>query len=87
MEAIRRELVHNDMVISVWFNAWRYEREEHMNRAVLDTLREGLAESRESEDGSGSEELGHARRAAATEPPSDRLRRTTANKPVELGGR
>jgi energy-coupling factor transporter ATP-binding protein EcfA2 len=30
-------------VIPVWFNAWRYEREQHLIVPMLDTLREGLA--------------------------------------------
>jgi KAP family P-loop domain len=65
MEAIKRELAPSDAVIPVWFNAWRYEREEHLIVPLLDTLREGLAKwALKRED--GSEERSQARRAAAT---------------------
>lgn len=43
MHAIWRELDHPN-VIRVWFNPWRYEREQHLIVPMLDTLREALAE-------------------------------------------
>jgi hypothetical protein len=42
MRAIRRELKADDTVVTLWFNAWRYEREEHLIVPLLDTLREAL---------------------------------------------
>jgi KAP family P-loop domain len=44
MRAIERELQSDDSVVTVWFNAWRYEREPHLIVPMLDTLREALAE-------------------------------------------
>ena len=43
MRAIRRELETDPDVSCVWFNAWRYEREEHLIVPLLDSLREELA--------------------------------------------
>lgn len=40
MRAIERQL--NDQIVSVWFNAWRYEKEEHLIIPLLDTLRDAL---------------------------------------------
>jgi len=65
MEAIRRELSSNNAVIPVSFNAWRYEREEHLIVPLLDTLREGLAEWAADPKRERSERK-HARKAAAT---------------------
>ena len=42
MRAIEEDLRPHDGVVTVWFNAWRYEREEHLIVPLLDTLREGL---------------------------------------------
>jgi len=49
MRAIENQL--NDKIVSVWFNAWRYEKEEHLIIPLLDTLRDALvtwAEAAES---------------------------------------
>jgi hypothetical protein len=42
MHAIERELLVEEQVVTLWFNAWRYEREEHLIVPLLDTLREVL---------------------------------------------
>jgi hypothetical protein len=42
MHAIERRLAGDDTVVTVWFNAWRYEREAHLIVPLLDTLREAL---------------------------------------------
>src|SRR3954470_24812565 len=44
MKAIWRDLESQPGVVQVWFNAWRYEREEHLIVPMLDTLREALVE-------------------------------------------
>jgi KAP family P-loop domain len=40
MRAIERQL--NKEIVSVWFNAWRYEKEEHLIIPLLDVLRDAL---------------------------------------------
>jgi hypothetical protein len=40
MRAIERQL--NKEFVSVWFNAWRYEKEEHLIIPLLDALRDAL---------------------------------------------
>jgi KAP-like P-loop domain-containing protein len=40
MRAIKERL--DDKIVSVWFNAWRYEKEEHLIIPLLDTLRDAL---------------------------------------------
>jgi KAP family P-loop domain len=65
MRAIRRELEADETVVTLWFNAWRYEREEHLIVPLLDVLREALrdwAERPGRDRGLGE----RARRAAAT---------------------
>ena len=42
MRAIEKEIRKDDAVIPVWFNAWRYEREEHLVVPMLDALRDEL---------------------------------------------
>src|SRR5262245_12487589 len=44
MHAIGRKLAAAPQVVQVEFNAWRYEREEHLIVPLLDTLREALAD-------------------------------------------
>lgn len=45
MRAIEQRLEpKSELVLPVWFNAWRYEREEHLIVPLLDTLREALVE-------------------------------------------
>ena len=42
MQGIQSRIEGHDDVIPVWFNAWRYEREERMIVPLLDVLRETL---------------------------------------------
>jgi KAP family P-loop domain len=42
MNAIHHELEGQADVVAVWFNAWRYEKEEHLIVPLLDTIREAL---------------------------------------------
>jgi hypothetical protein len=42
MRAIWARIERRSDVIPVWFNAWRYEREEHLIIPLLDVLREAL---------------------------------------------
>jgi KAP family P-loop domain len=41
-KAIDDDLVTRDKMVTVWFNAWRYEKEEHLIVPLLDTLRDEL---------------------------------------------
>jgi predicted KAP-like P-loop ATPase len=34
----------NPQIVTVWFNPWRYEKEEHLIVPLLDTLREALVD-------------------------------------------
>lgn len=71
MKAVWRRL-DSPSIVRVWFNAWRYEREEHLIVPMLDTLREGLMEWAPSSDGDepqrasareAAEKIGRAARA------------------------
>jgi hypothetical protein len=42
MRAIEHEVRRRPNLIPVWFNAWRYEREDHLIVPLLDTLRDEL---------------------------------------------
>lgn len=44
MRAIETRVARSDDMLPVWFNAWRYEREEHLVVPLLDNLRESLLE-------------------------------------------
>jgi KAP family P-loop domain len=61
MRAIERELAANSSVVTVWFSAWRYEREAHLIVPLIDVLREALDDRATTNAGDG----GAARRAAA----------------------
>jgi hypothetical protein len=61
MRAIERRLARDASVVTVWFTAWRYEKESHLIVPLLDVLRETLHE-RAEDDGAAQ---GPARRAAA----------------------
>jgi len=43
MKAVEKRLDTDHDIIPIWFNAWRYEREEHLIIPMLDVLRETLA--------------------------------------------
>jgi len=60
MRAIQKELESDEQVVPIWFNAWRYEREEHLVVPMLDALREQLALRAEA----GQSDARAARRAA-----------------------
>lgn len=42
MKAVETSLKTDNEIIPIWFNAWRYEREEHLIVPMLDVLRETL---------------------------------------------
>jgi hypothetical protein len=42
MQAVKKALDADDSVVTVWFTAWRYEREPHLIVPLLDVLRETL---------------------------------------------
>jgi len=46
MESVKKTIdddpVARNKIVTVWFNAWRYEKEEHLIVPLLDTLREAL---------------------------------------------
>jgi KAP family P-loop domain len=68
MRAIWARIEDRDDVIPVWFNAWRYEREQHLIIPLLDVLREALldwAEESEAEATTNQTIIRRARRAAA----------------------
>src|ERR1051326_3419910 len=65
MRAIQQRFDGHPDVVTVWFNAWRYEKESHLIVPLLDTLREALAARAESSQASPAEK-GRARRAAAS---------------------
>lgn len=44
MRAMSRQLQATPGVVPIWFNAWRYEREEHLIVPLLDTIREQVLE-------------------------------------------
>lgn len=44
MRAIQAKLADSANIVTVWFNAWRYEREPHLIVPILDTVREALVE-------------------------------------------
>lgn len=58
MQAIKRQL--DDHTVQVWFNAWRYEKEEHLIVPLLDVLRDELV-SWADEKGPGVERSKTAR--------------------------
>jgi hypothetical protein len=64
MRAIQQQLDSRDDVVTVWFNAWRYEKEPHLIVPLLDTLREELVARAESPQVSPTD-ASLARRAAA----------------------
>jgi hypothetical protein len=42
MQAVHKRLVDEDRVVTVWFNAWRYEKDPHLIIPLLDVLRDAL---------------------------------------------
>jgi KAP family P-loop domain len=66
MEAIRSNVGHNPTVVPVEFNAWRYEKEEHLIVPLLDTLREALILWNKDHPTDPAVQKGIAIKAAAT---------------------
>ncbi len=64
MRFIESLISEEPKMVPVWFNAWRYEREEHLIVPMLDVLREALKERADSEKDTGKKEAALA--AAAT---------------------
>jgi hypothetical protein len=55
MRTIERQVKEKpDVMLSVWFNAWRYEREEHLIIPLLDHLREAILAWGKAEGGGAS---------------------------------
>jgi hypothetical protein len=44
IRAVRERLGHEDRVVTVWFNAWRYEKEDHLIIPLLAVLQDELRE-------------------------------------------
>jgi hypothetical protein len=67
MRAIEERIESREEITLVWFNAWRYEREEHLIIPLLDVLREALLEWAETntEHAPNSTIIGRARHAAS----------------------
>ena len=63
MRAIKDKLSGRSDVVTIWFNAWRYEREPHLIVPLLDVLRETLEERATAQP---EEQAGRTRLAART---------------------
>jgi hypothetical protein len=66
MEAVMRNVQRDPSGVSVEFNAWRYEKEEHLIVPLLDTLREALVLWNQDHPTDPAAEKGIAIKAAAT---------------------
>jgi hypothetical protein len=66
MEAILRNVKRDPAVVPVEFNAWRYEKEEHLIVPLLDTLREALILWNKDHPTDPAVQKGVAIKAAAT---------------------
>lgn len=68
MHAIEGEIVEGapGQAITVWFNAWRYEKEEHLIVPLLDTVREALVKWSDAERARQPQAAALARRTART---------------------
>lgn len=49
MESVRNRLCDNENVVTVWFTAWRYEKEQNLLVPLLDVLRDALREKARTE--------------------------------------
>jgi hypothetical protein len=65
MREIERRLSSDRNIVGVWFNAWRYEREEHLIVPLLDSLREALVEWAARRRGAEERSLGRRVASAA----------------------
>jgi KAP family P-loop domain len=64
MRTIERRLAGDDGVVTVWFTAWRYERDPHLIVPLLDVLREALDKRAQSDSGWAREAAAGVARAA-----------------------
>jgi hypothetical protein len=65
MHAIERRLNQSEgEIVTVWFNAWRYEREEHLVIPLLEVLHEALAAWAEAQPDSEGAEAQEGRKLA-----------------------
>jgi hypothetical protein len=65
MRAIEHRVAEEASAVPIWFNAWRYEREEHLIVPMLDTLREALLAWAIAHPADPATTDGKARRAAS----------------------
>lgn len=66
MKAIQARIEGRDDVIPVWFNAWRYEREQELVVPLLDVLREALQKWADEQSPGRPATLADRARAAAS---------------------
>ena len=64
MRAIEDRLKPQSDIVTVWFTAWRYEKEEHLIVPLLDVLREELERRAVEEAAAGQAAASPTRRAA-----------------------
>ena len=64
MRAIEARLKRHSDIVTVWFTAWRYEKEEHLIVPLLDVLREELERRAVADSAAGQVAASPARRAA-----------------------
>jgi KAP family P-loop domain len=50
MQAVRGRLADDDRVVTVWFNAWRYEKDANLIIPLLDVLRDALRDRDKGRD-------------------------------------
>jgi hypothetical protein len=65
MRAIEHRVAAEASAVPIWFNAWRYEREEHLIVPMLDTLREALLAWAMAHPADPAATEGKARKAAS----------------------
>lgn len=65
MQAMYTDAAKADNVVPIWFNAWRYEKEEHLIVPLLDTLREQILDWAEAPE-RPADAVSRARELAAT---------------------
>jgi len=65
MHYIRSPVAERNNIVLVWFNAWRYERKDHLIVPMLDVLRDAIKRWADS-DGTEDEKKSASVSAAAT---------------------
>ncbi|MBI4556069.1 MAG: SUMF1/EgtB/PvdO family nonheme iron enzyme [Candidatus Hydrogenedentes bacterium] len=66
MRLIQEEVAANKRAVAVWFNAWQYEKEEHLIVPLVATINKGLHRSWPAEIAEGATKLISALRAIAS---------------------